>query len=402
MPEEGLESDPVSLPPGTIVGRYRILRLIGEGGMGAVYEAEQEHTRRRVALKVIKPGLANLELLRRFEHEAEALGRLHHPGIAQVLEAGTADTGYGPQPYFAMELIHGETLGDYAEKHRLSTRGRLEIIARVCDAVQHAHQSGLIHRDLKPGNILVDQDGQPKVLDFGVARLTYAETKTMLKTATGRLVGTPAYMSPEQALSDPLELDTRSDVYSLGVILYELLAARLPYAIGKQIYEVLEAIRAEDPARLSSIDSSYRGDIETIVAKALEKDKDCRYSSAAELGADIHRHLRDEPIVAKPPSAAYQLKKHARRHKAFIRGVAAVLVVEAAVATSWFAVQSVRKSDSAIHAQVDAVAFSADGRLLASAGNDRTIQVWDVTKGNVPVFVFRSFEGISPKTNGLR
>jgi non-specific serine/threonine protein kinase/serine/threonine-protein kinase len=289
-----------------MVGLYRILRLIGEGGMGVVYEAEEEHSRRRVALKIIKPGLANLELLRRFEHESVALGRLQHPGIAQIYEAGTSDTGYGRQPYFAMELIQGETLDDYAANHQLPTRGRLEIMARVCDAVHHAHQRGLIHRDLKPGNIVVDQDGQPKVLDFGVARLTDCDTKSTLHTVTGRLVGTLAYMSPEQVQADPMELDTRSDVYSLGVILYELLAAKLPYTIGKQIYEALEAIRSEDPARLSSIDRNYRGDIETIVAKALEKDKDRRYSSAAELGADIQRHLRDEPIVARTPSATYR------------------------------------------------------------------------------------------------
>src|SRR5262245_19726323 len=227
----GTRDTPTPAMPMTKIGGYTITRLIGEGGMGAVYEAEQDQPRRTVALKVIKPGMASPELLRRFAQESHALGRLQHPGIAQIYEAGTADTGHGPQPYFAMEFIHGETLTEYAGGHRLSTRDRLEIMARICDAVHHAHQRGLIQRDLRPGNILVDETGQPKVLDFGVARLTDSDTRSTLHTGMGQLVGNLAYMSPEQALADPLELDTRSDVYALGVIPYELLSARLPYTI---------------------------------------------------------------------------------------------------------------------------------------------------------------------------
>src|SRR6185295_14170702 len=200
------------------VGRYRILRLIGEGGMGAVYEAEQDQPRRTVALKVIKPGMASPALLKRFEQEAQALGRLQHPGIAQIYEAGTADTGYGPQPYFAMEFIRGEDLRSFVASHRLNTLERLELFAKVCDAVHHAHQRGLIHRDLKPGNIIVDEAGQPKILDFGLARLTDIDTLATRQTDMGQLVGTLSYMSPEQVLADPLELDTRTDIYSLGVI----------------------------------------------------------------------------------------------------------------------------------------------------------------------------------------
>lgn len=309
------------------IGRYKILRLIGEGGMGAVYEAEQEHPRRTVALKVIKPGMASPELLRRFEQEAQALGRLQHPGIAQIYEAGTADAGFGPQPYFAMEFIQGKTLREYADQHRLSARARLEMMAKVAEAVHHAHQRGLIHRDLKPGNIMVDETGQPKILDFGVARVTDSDAHATMQTDLGQLVGTLAYMSPEQVLADPLELDTRSDVYALGVILYELLAARLPYDISRKLHEALLAIREEDPARLSSINRMYRGDIETIAAKALEKDKTRRYSSAMELSADIRHYLNDEPIVARPPSLGYQLQKFSRRHKALVGGVVAVFVV---------------------------------------------------------------------------
>ena len=320
---EGIPNTTPALPI-TKIGRYTITRLIGEGGMGAVYEAEQDQPRRTVALKVIKPGMASPELLRRFAQESQALGRLQHPGIAQIYEAGTADTGYGPQPYFAMEFIRGETLRDYAAKHSLPTRQRLDIIARVCDAVQHAHQRGLIHRDLKPGNILVDETGQPKILDFGVARVTDSDAQATMQTDVGQLVGTLAYMSPEQVLADPLELDTRSDVYALGVILYELLAGRLPYDISRKIHEALQAIREEDPSRLSSVDRSYRGDIETIAAKALEKDKTRRYNSAAELAADIRHYLNDEPIVARPPSTIYQLEKFGRRHKALVFGLASV------------------------------------------------------------------------------
>src|SRR5688572_2292548 len=287
------------------IGRYKIRRLIGEGGMGAVYEAEQEQPQRTVALKVIKPGLASPELLRRFAQESQALGRLQHQGIAQIYDAGTADTGYGPQPYFAMEFIRGEGLRDYAESHHLNTRQRLEIVVKVCDAVHHAHQRGLIHRDLKPGNILVDETGQPKILDFGVARVTDSDAQATMQTDVGQLVGTLAYMSPEQVLADPLEIDIRSDVYALGVILYELLAGRLPYDISRRLPEVLTAIREQDPSRLSSIDRSFRGDVETIVAKALEKQKTRRYASAAELAADITRFLNDEPIVAQPPTVSY-------------------------------------------------------------------------------------------------
>ena len=213
-----------ALPP--TIGRYRILRLLGEGGMGIVYEAEQEQPRRTVALKVIKSGLGDPKLVRRFEQEALALGQLQHPGIAQIYEAGTADNGSGSQPYFAMELIRGRPLVEYANAEGLNSRQRLELTARICEAVHHAHQRGIIHRDLKPGNILVDETGQPKILDFGVARATDSDAHLIHQTDLGQLVGTLAYMSPEQVLADPMDLDTRTDVYALGVMLYELLAAQ--------------------------------------------------------------------------------------------------------------------------------------------------------------------------------
>jgi Tfp pilus assembly protein PilF/predicted Ser/Thr protein kinase len=323
---------------------------LGEGGMGVVYEAEQEHPRRTVALKVTKSAVASPELRRRFELESLALGRLQHPGIAQIYEAGTAETSVGPQQYFAMEFVHGSSLLDYAEAQRLSTPQRLEVVVKICEAVHHAHQRGLIHRDLKPSNILVDEMAQPKILDFGVVRATDSDAQVTRQTDLGQLVGTLAYMSPEQVLGDPLELDSRSDVYALGVILYELIAGRKPYHISPKLHEAVQTIREEEPTPLSSISPSYRGDVETIVAKALEKDKTRRYSSAAELAADIRRYLHDEPIVARPASAGYQFRKFARRHKAVVAGTTAVFVVLVCgiVASSWQAARATRAQQAAV------------------------------------------------------
>ena len=330
-----------------------------------MYEAEQENPRRSVALKVIRPGLATPERLRRFKHESQALGRLQHAGIAQIYEASTADAGFGPQPFFAMELIRGQPLDAYAAGRRLSTRSKLELVARICDAVHHAHQRGLIHRDLKPGNILVDEAGQPKILDFGVARITESDAQATQHTELGQIVGTLAYMSPEQVLGDQLEVDTRSDVYSLGVILYELLSGRLPYDVHRrQLHEAVHAIREEEPTSLSSISRNYRGDIETIVGRALEKDKARRYPSAADLAADIRHYLNDEPIVARPPSTTYQLRKFARRHRALVGGTASVFVVLVAgiAASTWQAVRAVRAGQAAIEARDRAVQAEARTR----------------------------------------
>lgn len=317
---------PVRQSPASI-GRYRIICLLGEGGMGAVYEVEQDQPRRNVALKVIRAAWASPEMLRRFELESQTLGRLHHPGIAQIYEAGSADAGFGVQPFFAMELIHGKPLIEYADAQGLNTRQRLALMIQICEAVQHAHQHGIIHRDLKPGNILVDETGQPKVLDFGVARVTDSDTEATRQTDMGQLLGTLAYMSPEQVTADPLAMDTRSDVYALGVILYELLAAKLPYKLTRQLHEVVRTIQEIDPVPLGLVNRLYRGDIEIIVAKALEKDKNRRYASAAEMASDIRRYLEDQPITAKPASTSYQLRKFARRHKALVAGTSIVFVV---------------------------------------------------------------------------
>jgi len=310
------------------IGHYRIVDILGEGGMGIVYRAEQESPRRTVALKVIKPGAESRELLKRFSHESQVLGWLQHPGIAQVFEAGTADTGRGVQPFFAMEFIDGRPLHDYVRTTACDMQVRLEIFAKICDAVHHAHQKGVIHRDLKPGNILVDRSGQPKILDFGVARVTDADVRTTtLQTDAGKLIGTIAYMSPEQIGGDTRELDTRSDVYALGVILYELLAGRLPHEVSHvTIPQAARIITDEDPASLTSVNRNFRGDVDTIVCKALEKDKIRRYQSALDLANDVRRFLADEPIAARPATTIYQLRKFAKRNKALVGGVLTTLV----------------------------------------------------------------------------
>ena len=314
---------------GQDIAGYRITRRISIGGMGIVYEAEQEHPKRTVALKIVSAGLVSPELLRRFEHESQILAKLDHPGIAYVFEAGTFDVGHGPQPFFAMEFVRGVPLVEYAEGKELSTRERLGLLAKVADAVQHAHQKGIIHRDLKPANILVTEDGGPKILDFGVARATDSDIQaTTLRTDIGQLIGTIPYMSPEQAAGDPSKLDTRRDVYAIGVIAYELLAGQLPYDVEKKmIHEAVRVIREEDPVPLSSIDRVFRGDIEIIVAKALEKERERRYQTVGDFATDIRRYLNDEPIDARPPSTWYQVSKFAKRNRAIVGAVVAILVV---------------------------------------------------------------------------
>lgn len=364
-------STPKRIPP--VIGRYRIVRLLGEGGMGAVYEAEQDHPRRRVALKMIRSGWASSELLRRFELECQTLGRLHHPGIAQIYDAGSIETGLGPQPFFAMEMIDGQPLVIYAKRKNLGLRDRLALFIKICEAVEHAHQRGIIHRDLKPGNILVEESGQPKILDFGLARATDSDVQATRQTDVGQMLGTLPYMSPEQVLADPFTVDTRSDVYALGVILYELLAGKLPYQLSRHLHEAVQTIQQIDPAPLSSINRTYRGDIETIVAKALEKDKTRRYGSAAELAADIKRYLEDRPIAAKPASTAYQLKKFARRNKVLVAGVGAVfLVLVVGIAISGYEAVRTRRAERRAEseaARAQAVVDFLQNDMLAQASS---------------------------------
>ena len=338
----------VEQPGGLRFASYTVLRTLGRGGMGVVYLAEQDRTNRMVALKVIRAGLATSGALKRFAFEAHVLGRLNHPGIAQVYEAGTADAGQGEQPYFAMELVDGVPIVQHAHERNLPVDQRLALLAQVCDAVEYAHVKGVVHRDLKPANILVDNSGRTKVLDFGVARATTAARDssvaemTSLNTQAGDLVGTLPYMSPEQIGGDPDDVDTRSDVYALGVIGYELLAGKPPFAVNQRPpLEAARLIRESEPAPLRSLNSACRGDIETLIRAAMEKDRERRYQSAAALGADIRRFLNNEPIQARPASAWYQAKKFARRHRTGIAIVtlAVAALSAAAVALGYYALR---------------------------------------------------------------
>ena len=308
------------------VGPFRIVGVLGRGGMGVVFEAEQQTPQRRIAVKRLQPGLLSPSLLARLRYEAELLGRLQHPGIAQVLAAGTEDTPEGPQPWIAMELVRGLAVDRYANEHELSLPQRLELVARIADAVHHAHQRGIIHRDLKPANVVVSESGDPKVLDFGVARGEGAAARATLVTQPGLVVGTLSTMSPEQAAAEP-DVDARTDVYALGAIAYELLSGRPPLELdGRPVLQALAAIAGEHPPRLSSLSRSLKGDVETVVAKALEKERERRYTSAAAFAEDLRRVVRWEPVEAHPPSTMYLLSKLVRRQKALTAALLCALM----------------------------------------------------------------------------
>jgi non-specific serine/threonine protein kinase/serine/threonine-protein kinase len=340
--------------PGTTIGPYRLIEKIGEGGMGVVYRAEQkEPVRRTVAIKLIRGGLDTAQVVARFEAERQALALMDHPGIARIHDAGTTEDG---RPYFVMEYVAGDPITTYCDRRRLGTEQRLDLFLEVCDAVQHAHHRGVVHRDLKPPNVLVTEvDGKPavRIIDFGVAKATrHKLTARTLVTQLGLAIGTPEYMSPEQASGSGLDIDTRTDVYSLGVLLYELLVGALPFSPEElrrvAFDEALRRIREEDPPRpsqrlatlgdgsgesaakrgtdLRTLNRELHGDLDWIVMKALEKDRNRRYGSPAELVADVQRHLADEPVQAGPPSAVYRARKFVRRHRLGVAVAATALV----------------------------------------------------------------------------
>jgi serine/threonine protein kinase/tetratricopeptide (TPR) repeat protein len=353
LEQSGLRSGDVSIAPateraGTVIGRYKLLEQIGEGGMGVVYMAEQEApVRRRVALKIIKLGMDTKQVVARFEAERQALAMMEHPHIAKILDAGATDSG---RPYFVMELVRGVPITRFCDENHLSPKERIQLFIPVCQAIQSAHQKGVIHRDIKPSNVLVTLNAgspHPMVIDFGVAKATNQKlTEKTLFTHFATMIGTPAYMSPEQAEMSKLDVDTRSDIYSLGVLLYELLTGSVPFPEARlrsvAYGEMQRIIAEEEPERpstrlkkraltgsafeLGSRHSSLATDLDWIVMKCLEKDRNRRYDTANALGGDIQAHLNDEPVVARPPSMAYRFQKFVRRNRTGSIAVALVTV----------------------------------------------------------------------------
>jgi eukaryotic-like serine/threonine-protein kinase len=391
---------------GQMIGPFKLLEKIGEGGFGSVWAAEQrEPVKRRVALKIIKLGMDTKQVIARFEAERQALAMMDHPNIAKVFDAGSTETG---RPYFVMELVKGMPILEYCDREKLDTKARLDLFTKVCHAIQHAHQKGIIHRDIKPGNVLVTlHDGVPvpKVIDFGIAKATNQElTEKTIYTQHHQMIGTPAYMSPEQAEMSGLDIDTRSDIYSLGVLLYELLTGTTPFdtqsLMEAGFAEMMRILREDEPhkpsTRLSSLGETgtrtaqqrqtdlkrlglvLRGDLDWIVMKCLEKDRARRYDTANGLAADIQRHLSDEPVIAGPPSARYKLGKFVKRNKGQViaGGVIAAVLVLGIVGTSTgmvWALSEKNRADTEATRANESAAAEATARQSAEANEQKAV-----------------------------
>jgi len=432
-PEQSPDKQSLAESPGTVIGHYKLKELIGEGGFGLVFVAEQTHpVRRKVALKVIKPGMDTKEVVARFEAERQALALMEHPNIALVLDGGATDSG---RPYFVMELVRGVAITEYCDRNQLTSRERLDLFVSVCCAVQHAHQKGVIHRDLKPSNVLVTlHDGEPvvKVIDFGVAKAINQQlTEHSVYTRFAQMVGTPTYMSPEQAELSGLDIDTRADIYSLGVLLYELLTGTTPFdkerlktvgfdEIRRIIREeeplkpstristlgqaacTLSANRKTDPRRLSR---SLRGELDWIVMKCLEKDRTRRYETTADLARDIKRYLKDEPVEASPPSAAYRLRKLLRRNRRSVLAgsVLLVVLVGGIVGTTLGLVGARRERDAAESARDDAVR-AGEKALAASAAEQAAKEAAETSDAEARAVLgfleYRILAAMRPEHNG--
>jgi non-specific serine/threonine protein kinase/serine/threonine-protein kinase len=395
--------------PGTVIGPYKLLQPLDEGGMGEVWVADQERpVKRRVALKLIKPGMDSAQVLRRFEAERQALALMDHTNIAKVLDAGTSEQG---RPYFVMELVKGVPITKYCDELHLSVRERLDLFVPVCQAIQHAHQKGVIHRDIKPSNVLVAmQDGKPvpKVIDFGVAKALHQRlTEQSMYTEIGAVLGTLEYMSPEQAELSALDVDTRADVYALGVLLYELLTGSTPLDRKRlrsaAFVEMLRIIKEEEPPRPSTrltqshdslaslaaqrrtepkrLAKEVRGELDWIVMKCLEKDRTRRYETASGLARDLQRHLADEAVEACPPSATYRVRKLVRRHKGPVLAAAAVVLALTGgiIGTTWGLV----RADAARRAEADSAAAEKAAKETAQAREAETKAVLDFVENKV-------------------
>ena len=387
---------------GKRIGPYKLLQRIGEGGCGVVYMAEQEKpVRRRVALKIIKLGMDTKSVVARFEAERQALALMDHPNIARVLDAGATESG---RPYFVMELVRGVKITEYCDQHELDTRERLKLFIQVCQAIQHAHQKGVIHRDIKPSNILVtiiDGLPVPKVIDFGIAKAIEGRlTDNTIFTAYEQFIGTPAYMSPEQAVMSGVDVDTRSDIYSLGVLLYELLTGRTPFETNELLERGIDGLRRtlqeREPQRPSAMVTTMQGsaltqvahsrhvepmklitllhgDLDWIVIRALEKDRARRYETANGLAMDVQRFLDNEPVVARPPSRIYRLQKLVRRNKATFMATAmvALALIGGLGVSTWFWHQERGARKQAVMAEQQALAAEQQQARLRMEAEDR-------------------------------